>query len=234
VSTFSILAQHRKVKEESKILKIEVQFDKMVGDESDSENDTNVAKTTTTTTAPPSVTKPTVRANSPVKQSEAPTGFLEFNPQRSTGTVYHQPPQPVPVVTANSWTTGPIMTTLPVAQWASEPSPSFSQTQATHWSHQQEHQPLVDPFSIGTWGQPSEPAPQHNWTGDWSNDGGKNLSTNCLYLSKAWWYHLLQVLQMSLRCLLAVANMPVTYVFCIVLPKQVRFAEFQPKCKGGL
>jgi hypothetical protein len=23
------------------------------------------------------------------------------------------------------------------------------------------------------------------------------------------------------------------YVFCIVLPKQVRFAEFQPKCKGG-
>ena len=35
-------------------------------------------------------------------------------------------------------------------------------------------------------------------------------------------------------CLLAVANMPVTYVFCIVLPKQVRFAEFQPKCNGGL
>ena len=131
-------------------------------DDSDAENDTDVANTTS------SSTKQIVKNNSSSKLSEVVTGFQEFHP------TIHMPQQQVPVVTApaNSWTT-PIMTTLPVTQWTNEPPPPFTQTQPAHWSHQQEqHQPLVDTYVIGTWGQPSDPTPQQNWTGDWSNDTG--------------------------------------------------------------
>ena len=172
-------AQHRRVKEESKGLKIEVQFDKMANDDSDAENDTDVANAASSTITTSTAAKGIVKNNSFNKLAEtAATGFQEFNPLggSSHGTaVTHVPHQhqQVPVVTANSWT-APIMTTLPVAQWANDPAPAFSQTQPAHWSHQQDqhHQPMMDPFSIGTWGQPTEPAQPQSWTGDWSNEAG--------------------------------------------------------------
>lgn len=144
----------------------------MVNDDSDAENDTDVANSATSTFAK-DVSKTN---NSSSKLAESVTGFREFNPLGSHSAVVTQLPQQhqqVPVVTANSWT-APIMTTLPVAQWASDPTPPFSQPQPASWTHQQDqhHQPMLDPFSIGTWGQPADPAQQQSWTGDWSNEAG--------------------------------------------------------------
>lgn len=148
----------------------------MANDDSDAENDTDVANAASSATTPTAARDIMKNNNSSNKLAESVTGFQEFNPLGTLGTAVPQMPhqhQQVPVVTANSWT-APIMTTLPVAQWASDPTPSFGQTQPAHWSHQQDqhHQPLLDAFTIGTWGQPQEPAQQQTWNGDWSNEAG--------------------------------------------------------------
>jgi hypothetical protein len=160
--------------EESKGLTIQVQFDKMADSDgdSDAENDTDVANT--------SASKSVVRHNSankpsptePAKAIQMVTGFQEFNPRVAAPAPVPQPPPPVATAPVSSWTAAPIMTTMPVGQWGSE---AFTPAPPAHWSHQQEqHQPLVEPYVIGTWAPPADPQPaQQSWAGgEWASDPG--------------------------------------------------------------
>ena len=176
---FICLAQHRRVKEESKGLTIEVQFDKMENEEEsgEDENDVDPPKTIEKTQKNNINTIPTTQSN------EVQTGFQNFNPQQQQLpiTQHLQQQLPVEAIPVTSWTT-PIMTTMPVGQWSNDPPP-FTQTQPAHWSHQQEqHQPLVDHhYVIGSWGQPTEQQQQQQqWAGDsmqsWTNDTGLFIS----------------------------------------------------------
>ena len=184
---FVDLGQHRRVKEQHKGLTIEVQFDKLADDNDSTDGD-----------------EPTPPVQKPVEQQatqqfqqeqqrrtstqEIQTNFQEMpllpqlaNPVVSQALLQQQIQQqqlPVEAAPVSSWTS-PIMTTMPIGQWSSEPPPhNFTQTQPAHWSHQQEqHQPLVDHFVIGSWQQPDQQQQQQQWGGEsmqsWSNDAGK-------------------------------------------------------------
>lgn len=173
------------MKEESKGLTIEVQFDKMEDEEEICE-DENGADLPTTTKKNNINKISTALSNA---NDEVHSGFLEHNSQQRQPPVVAQHLQQqlqVEATPVNSWT-APFMTTLPVGQWSNEP-PAFTQTQPAHWSHQQEqHQPLVDHYVIGSWVQPQEQQQQQQqqWAGNsmqsWTNDTGSFLSSGLIF-----------------------------------------------------
>jgi hypothetical protein len=171
-----------------------VQFDKLV-DDNDSSDDQGPT---------PSVQKPVEQPKPQQLQQDQllklktssqevqATNFIEMPPlpqltnpvvsqallQQQMQHQQHQQQLPVEAAPVSNWTSS-IMTTMPIGQWSSEPPPhNFTQPQPAHWSHQQEqHQPLVDHFVIGSWQQPDQQQQQQQWGGEsmqsWSNDTGK-------------------------------------------------------------
>ena len=98
---------------------------------------------------------------------------------------------PVEVVPTSSWAP-PIMTTMAVGQWTTDPPPhTYTQPQPAHWSHQQEqHQPMLDHFVIGSWAPEQQQQQQQQlqqqqlqqqqWGGEtmqgWNNDNTGKLN----------------------------------------------------------
>lgn len=136
------LGLHRKVKEEDKGLKIVVQFDKMKKGGGESSDE------------------------EPKQESAPPTDQPTFNVPAERGQTALPCPPPLQMSAENVSQWQP----LAIDQWAAtEP---FTPSRPPHWSHQQQQQPLVDPFVMGNWTQ--VPEPQQQWTPEpmqnWTND----------------------------------------------------------------